>query len=207
MTETKDAPELVLASASPYRRRQLAQLGVRFSTVSADIDESALAGETAPGLARRLAREKAACIGKIHPDAWIVGSDQVAELDGRMLGKPGNEQANIKQLLEAAGKDVAFFTGLCLSRPSERFEALDVVRYDVRFRSLTTEQIRAYVKREHAFDCAGGFKVEGLGIALFESMRGDDPNALIGLPLIRLVTMLWTAGYDVLSQMRVERGT
>ncbi len=204
MFNAPNTPSVVLASSSPYRRRQMQQLGMPFSAVAPNIDESPHAGETAADLVRRLARDKAMCVAKAHTGTWVVGSDQAAELDGEIMGKPGDEKVNAEQLTKAAGREVSFFTGLCLCCPAQSLELLDVVRYAVRFRALSTAQIDAYVKREQAFDCAGGFKSEGLGIALFESMHGDDPNALIGLPLIRLTEMLSIAGYDVLSQTRIE---
>ncbi|MDX1529325.1 MAG: Maf family protein, partial [Gammaproteobacteria bacterium] len=132
-------------------------------------------------------------------DALVIGSDQLAVMNGQPLGKPGSRDANINQLLQASGQWVDFFTGLCLLNARSDGRQVEVVQYSVEFRRLSRPQIECYVDREQPFDCAGGFKAEGLGVALFRRMRGDDPSALIGLPLICLSRMLLNEGVDVLS--------
>ncbi len=189
--------KLILASSSPYRRQLLERLGLPFECISPEIDETPIEGEVPEQLAKRLAMEKAQCIAEQYPDAVVVGSDQVAWLEGRQLHKPGNAQTNIQQLMACSGKTATFFTGLALYQ-NKGIRQATVERYEARFRHLSRDQIEHYVEREQAFHCAGGFKMEGLGIALFEHLRGDDPNTLIGLPLIRLCAMLEEAGLQVL---------
>nr|VFJ94260.1 MAG: MAF protein [Candidatus Kentron sp. H]VFJ94835.1 MAG: MAF protein [Candidatus Kentron sp. H]VFK01917.1 MAG: MAF protein [Candidatus Kentron sp. H] len=193
-------PPIVLASTSVYRRELLARLRLDFETASPDIDESPLAGEAPEPLVRRLAQAKARAVAPRHPQALIIGSDQVAVLDGRILGKPGTVSANIRQLSDAAGRRVTFLTGLCLLNTGTDEVEVAVEPFAVVFRELTPEQIRHYVARERPLDCAGGFKSESLGIALFRRMEGEDPTALVGLPLIRLVEMLARQGVDVLKR-------
>ena len=191
-------PGLVLASTSPYRRALLERLGLPFTAVAPDVDESRHAGESAPGLVVRLAEAKARAVAPAHPGALIIGSDQVAVIEDRVLGKPGNRERAIEQLTLAAGKTVVFYTGLCLLNAATGRARILCEPFQVGFRRLSQAQIAGYVDRECPFDCAGGFKSEGLGIALFERLVGDDPNALIGLPLIRLVELLASEGVDVL---------
>ncbi len=191
--------KLVLASSSPYRRRLLQRLGIDFDCDPPDIDEQPLAGETAPKTVARLAEAKARAVASRAGDALVIGSDQLALMDGRPLGKPGSRDANIDQLMRASGRWVDFLTGLCLLNARSDACQLEVVEYSVEFRRLSRAQIECYVDREQPFDCAGGFKAEGLGVALFRRMRGDDPSALIGLPLICLSRMLLNEGVDVLS--------
>nr|VFK79875.1 MAG: MAF protein [Candidatus Kentron sp. SD] len=192
-------PRIVLASTSAYRRELLSRLGMPFETQSPATDEHPLPGESPEQLARRLSRAKAESIAPDYPDALIIGSDQVAVLDGDILGKPGNQATNIQQLSRASGKKVTFLAGLCLLNTRTRQADIDVVPFSVVFRALDPTRIENYVRREKAFDCAGGFKSEQLGIALFERMEGEDPTALVGLPLIRLVTMLQRQGVDPLA--------
>jgi 7-methyl-GTP pyrophosphatase len=189
---------LVLASTSPYRRELLARLGVSFVAEPPGVDEMPLSGEQPSTLVARLAEAKARAVAARHPDALVIGSDQVAVLDGRALGKPGTAAATERQLSSASGRIVEFLTGLCLADTRSGRVQVEVVPYRVRFRTLSGAEIEAYVAREKPFDCAGGFKAEGLGISLFESMEGADPTSLIGLPLIRLCVMLRRAGVDVL---------
>ncbi len=189
----------MLASSSPYRRRLLERLGVAFDCDPPDIDEQPLAGETPQKTVARLAEAKALAVASRAADALVIGSDQLAVMDGRPLGKPGGRDANINQLMQASGRWVDFFTGLCLLNPRSDARQVEVVQYSVEFRRLSRRQIECYVDREQPFDCAGGFKAEGLGVALFRRMRGEDPSALIGLPLICLSRMLLNEGVDVLS--------
>ncbi|WP_169719906.1 Maf family protein [Marinobacterium litorale] len=191
-------PALILASSSPFRRALLEKLGLTFLSESPDIDESQHADESAEQLVARLALEKARTVAGNHPNALVIGSDQVACIDGTVLGKPHTEPRAIEQLRAASGRQVRFSTGLCLYNSADNSYQLDVVPFDVHFRTLSDKQIRAYIQREQPLNCAGSFKSEGLGIALFEKLEGDDPNTLIGLPLIRLIAMLEKAGLDVL---------
>ena len=192
-------PPIVLASTSPYRRALLERLGLPFHTSAPLVDESRHPGESPTALVTRLARSKAQAVAGLYPRALIVGSDQVAVIEGDILGKPGDREQAIAQLTRASGKSVVFYTGLCLLNAATGRAWVICEPYEVRFRHLTDGQIAGYVERERPFDCAGSFKSEGLGIALFERLSGDDPNALIGLPLIRLVGMLQAEGLDVLS--------
>jgi len=189
---------LILASTSAFRRELLARLGLPFGTASPNVDEQALAGESADQLVLRLAETKAKAVAAQHPDALIIGSDQVASIDGSLLGKPGNRARAIQQLECASGRTALFHTGLCLLDPGSGRTQTHCEPFKVHFRTLTRSQIEAYLDREQPFGCAGSFKSEGLGIALFERLEGSDPNALIGLPLIRLIDMLAHEGVDVL---------
>ncbi|MBV1789892.1 Maf family nucleotide pyrophosphatase [Marinobacterium sp. D7] len=189
---------LVLASGSAYRRSLLDKLGIDYSCDSPDIDETRLPDESAETLVARLALEKAQAVASRHPDALIIGSDQVATLDAHILGKPLTHERAAEQLGLASGRTVRFLTGLCLfDAASEQFQ-LEVVPFDVEFRQLRRSQIENYLRREQPYDCAGSFKSEGLGIALFQRLIGEDPNALVGLPLICLIKMLERMGVDVL---------
>jgi septum formation protein len=192
-------PQIVLASTSPYRRGLLERLGLPFVTASPRVDESRQPEERAEALVRRLAEAKARAVATEHPQALVIGSDQVAAIGRAILGKPGDREAAIAQLTQAAGKTVVFYTGLSLlNAATGRIQTL-CEPFRVEFRHLTRAQIAGYVDRERPFDCAGSFKSEGLGIALFERLSGDDPNALIGLPLIRLIGLLHAEGVDVLA--------
>lgn len=187
------APRIVLASGSRYRRAQIAQLGLAVDAIAPDIDESDLPGESPAAAAARLAQAKAAHIAAHHPDALVIGSDQVADLHGQRLGKPGTASRAIAQLRACSGQTVQFHTALCVLAPGHApMQHLD--RTDVAFRTLQDDEIARYVAREQPLDCAGSFKVEGLGICLFEHVRSEDPSALIGLPLIALARILRTAG-------------
>lgn len=189
---------IVLASSSPYRRLILEKLGMAFIGCAGEVDETPVLGESPEVLATRLSIAKAAAVGKIYPDHLIIGSDQVAELDGEILGKPGGRDAAIAQLSRQSGRVARFYTGICvLSSGSGRYLTdLDVC--EVHFKSLGQRQIEHYVDADRPFDCAGSFKSEGLGIALFNKICGEDPNALIGLPLIKLVGLLEKFGVDIL---------
>ena len=188
---------LVLASTSPFRNALLQRLGLVFETLSPQVDEAALQGEPAETMVKRLSEAKARAGAKQYPNALIIGSDQVAVCDGDVLGKPGNHENARRQLARLAGHRVSFLTGLCLYDASTDTTRLDLVPYHVTFRDLTDQQIERYLRAEQPYNCAGSFKSEGLGISLFESMQGEDPNALIGLPLIRLVSWLNEAGIAV----------
>lgn len=186
---------LVLASTSAYRRSLLARLGLDFDAQGPGVDESPAPGEAPGMLARRLARAKAEAVAVLAPDAWVIGSDQVAELDGNGLGKPGGQDAAVAQLRAMSGRDVIFHTAVCLCRGDAAHEAID--RTLVRFRDLDRREIDRYVEVERPFDCAGSFKSEGLGIALFEAIESRDPTALVGLPLIATARLLREAGFAV----------
>jgi len=190
--------KIVLASTSPFRKQLLDKLDIEFITVSPDIDETVLPNETPEQLVARLSEAKAKILADQYPDALIIGSDQVAVVDGQILGKPLVHEKAFEQLKRASGKRVAFLTGLCVYNTKSKRSQVDVVPYYVVFRDLTDKQIDNYLQREQPYNCAGSFKSEGLGIALFERLEGEDPNTLIGLPLIRLVRMLESEGYPVL---------
>jgi septum formation protein len=190
---------IVLASTSPFRRELLARLGLPFVVDSPEVDESRRPDEPPQVLVLRLAEAKARAVAARHPGSLVIGSDQVACIDDEVLGKPGDRARAIAQLERASGRAVLFQTGLCLlNTASGRAQTL-VEPFQVHFRHLTRGQIEAYVDRERPFDCAGSFKSEGLGIALFERLEGEDPTALIGLPLIRLVALLESEGLDPLA--------
>lgn len=193
--EPADCPhKLVLASSSPFRRSLLERLGLGFETESPEIDETPGIGEAPEALVTRLAEAKARAVGSVHPHALVIGSDQVACIDQRILGKPGNRDNAIKQLRLASGRRVTFFTGLCLYNTGLDRHHIACEPYHVHFRELSLSQIENYVDRERPFGCAGSFRSEALGIALFERLEGEDPNALVGLPLIRLIGMLESEG-------------
>ena len=185
---------LVLGSTSPFRKTLLEKLGIPFSTDTPNIAEARLPGEAPDELVMRLAESKAREVAHRYPEALIIGSDQVACVDGEILGKPGNRENAIAQLTAAAGKAVAFHTGLCLYDAADDRAQVSVEPFTVHFRDLSVEQIERYVDREHPFNCAGSFKSEGFGITLFSALEGRDPNALVGLPLILLVEMLAKLG-------------
>ena len=191
---------LVLASSSPYRRDLLERLAVPFVTDSPDIDEARLPGEEACDLVKRLSVEKARVVSERHPKSLVIGSDQVVMMDHDILGKPGDFASNVDQLSRASGRRVEFYTGLCLANTQSGRMQTEVETFGVTFRALTISQIESYVHKEQPYNCAGGFKAEGLGVALFESMHGEDPTALVGLPLITLVQMLAIEGVDVLRR-------
>lgn len=185
---------LVLASTSAYRRELLARLRLPFDTRRPEVEETPLPGEAPTALVARLALAKAAAAAAREPDAWVIGSDQVAELDGSPLGKPGGRGRAIAQLAAMSGRAVAFRTAVAVVGPEGRqFTALDTTT--VRFRNLLQDEITRYVDAEQPFDCAGSFKAEGLGIALFEAIESRDPTALIGLPLIATAGLLREAGF------------
>lgn len=185
---------LVLASSSVYRRELLQRLQLPFTSCSPNIDERPLADETPQMLVQRLAVAKARALRAQFLQHLIIGSDQVAVLDGQILGKPGTAAAAIAQLTAASGRSVTFYTGLCLLDSASGTIQVDCVPFTVHFRTLSPEQISRYIEREQPLDCAGSFKSEGLGISLFRATEGEDATSLIGLPLIRLCDMLSQAG-------------
>jgi len=191
------SPRLILASSSAYRQALLRRLQLDFDAISPDIDERALADETAEETALRLAQAKAEVIAKTVGEALIIGSDQVATLDGLQMGKPGNHANALAQLQAMRGREVVFHTALCLldtrARASQRVQLSNVPTV-VSFRDLPDAELDAYLRIEQPYDCAGSAKNEGLGIALLASIRSEDPSALTGLPLITLVSMLRRAG-------------
>jgi len=193
-------PPLILASGSPFRRVLLEKLGIPFVAVTPDVDETGRPGEPPQSLVVRLAEAKARAVAQDYPDALIIGSDQVAYLDARVIGKPGNRERAIAQLTLASAREVVFYAGLCLLNTGIGRTQTCCEPFRVRFRPLSQRHIEAYVDRERPFGCAGSFKSEGLGIALFERLIGDDPNTLVGLPLIRLIAMLEAEGVDPLVQ-------
>lgn len=188
---------LVLASSSPYRRELLSRLRQPFEWAAPSINEARRKGESAENLVRRLAQEKALALAERFGEHLIIGSDQVAVLDGQVLGKPHDYRRAHAQLSAASGKSVTFLTGLALLDSRDGSCQVDCIPYTVHFRDLTAEQIERYLIAEEPYDCAGSFKAEGLGISLFRSTEGSDVNSLIGLPLIRLVEMLDTAGVQI----------
>ena len=190
---------LVLASTSPYRRELLGRLGLTFTTCSPEADETRHAGETPRELVLRLSEAKARAGAAQGDPALVIGSDQVAVLGDNVLGKPGTVERACAQLAQLSGQQVTFLTGLCLYNSAQQRVQLDLVPFKVVFRTLSNQQIENYVRREQPLNCAGSFKSEGLGVALFERMEGNDPTALIGLPLIRLVSMLEAEGLAVLG--------
>lgn len=197
MTRQSTALPLVLASTSPFRRSLLEKLGLPFNTCSPQVDETALLDESPASLVKRLAEAKARAVADSYPAALIIGSDQVACIDGEILGKPGNREKAIAQLSKAAGKTIRFYTGLCLFNSAKDTAQTLCEPYDVHFRQLSEAQIMRYVDREQPYNCAGSFKSEGYGITLFDRLDGADPNTLIGLPLIRLIQLLDHEGLDL----------
>jgi septum formation protein len=186
---------LVLASTSPYRKLLLQRLGLDFETARPEVDEASLPQESPAYQARRLAADKAQAVATRYRDAWVIGSDQVAQLHGEALGKPGSFERAADQLAAASGQEVRFHTAVCLYRHSDgrQLEFDDMTR--VRFRQLDAGEIERYLHAEQPYDCAGSFKAEGMGISLFESIDSRDPTALIGLPLIGLCQALRRIGY------------
>lgn len=191
-------PRLILGSSSLYRRELLQRLKLPFETANPAIDETPLQDEMPEATALRLAENKAHAIAAIYNDALIIAADQVAVMEGIQLGKPLNYTNAVKQLRLMRGKEVIFYTALCLLNSHTSRLQTSVVPYFVKFRELSDQQIEHYLSKEQPYHCAGSAKSEGLGIALIERMRGDDPNALIGLPLIALVDMLLAEGVEII---------
>lgn len=189
---------IVLGSTSRYRRELLERLRLPFNVSAPDVDESPTAGESPRDLALRLALAKAHAVAQRHPDAIVIGSDQVADLAGHPLGKPGEHTRAVEQLRQMRGQTVIFQTALAVVCLATGFEAVDLAAVRVVFRDLSDDEIEAYLQAEKPYDCAGSAKSEGLGIALLESIDNDDPTALVGLPLIRTARMLRAAGVQLL---------
>lgn len=183
-------PELILASTSPWRRMLLEKLGIPFECAAPNVDEHPLPGETARQLVLRLAQAKAQALASRYPNHLIIGSDQVCVLDGEITGKPHTEENACQQLKKASGNIVTFYTGLALYNSVNGQLQTECEPFDVHFRHLNEQEISHYVRKENPLHCAGSFKSEGLGIALFERLEGRDPNTLVGLPLIALCQML-----------------
>jgi septum formation protein len=193
------APELILASTSPYRRELLQRLRLPFEVQRPETDETPMPGEHPSDLAVRLALAKAGAVAAKFPGSVVIGSDQVADLDGLAVGKPGNHERACEQLRAMSGKSVVFQTAVAVVRLDRRFEAVRLASVHVRFRHLSEADIERYLRLETPYDCAGSAKCETLGIALMDSIESDDPTALIGLPLIRTCALLREAGLDVLA--------
>lgn len=195
---TNPSPQIVLASTSPFRRELLARLGMPFETAAPDTDESPLPGESPEATALRLSEAKAKAVACRFPDALIIGSDQVAVLDGEIYGKPGTHERAVEQLRTMRGRTVNFFTGLCLYNAATGRAHVRGIPTLVTFRQLTDTEIENYLRREKPYNCAGSAKSEGLGIAVIAAMEGTDPNALVGLPLIALCDLFREEGVGVL---------
>lgn len=197
-----DQRALILGSTSRYRRELLERLRVPFDVVSPDVDETPLAGEAPKELAARLALAKAQAVATLHPQAVVIGSDQVADLNGEPLGKPGTHERAVLQLQRMRGKTVVFQTAVSVVCLASQFEQTELAQIKVRFRDLSDIEIEAYLRAEEPYDCAGSAKSEGLGIALLDAIENDDPTALIGLPMIRTARLLRAAGIDLLGALK-----
>ena len=192
-------PRLILASTSRYRRELLSRLKLHFDVVSPDVDETPLAGEEPAALAQRLALAKARAVSATHRDAVVIGSDQVADLDGRPIGKPGTHARAVAQLRSMSGRSVVFQTAVAVVCSATGFAESTLAPVRVTFRELSNPEIERYLRAEQPYDCAGSAKSETLGIALLASIESDDPTALVGLPLIRTCALLRRAGIDPLA--------
>ncbi len=189
---------VILGSSSRYRKELLARLRIPFEVFAPEVDETPMAGESPKALALRLALAKAQAVAQQHPNAVVIGSDQVADLDGTPLGKPGNHRNAVVQLQKMRGKTVVFQTALSVVCLANGYERTELAAVSVKFRNLTDAEIEAYLLAEEPYDCAGSAKSEGLGIALLDAIDNDDPTALIGLPLIRTCQLLREAGVKLL---------
>ena len=190
--------KLILASSSPYRRELLERLKTPFEVIAPDVDETPRSGETPSAMVERLSIEKAQKIAGGRPGTLVIGSDQVAVYNGAVVGKPHSHDKAVEQLRSASGRAVTLFTGLALVNADTRRVQIEVIPYRVTFRVLSDAQIESYLRKEQPYSCAGSVRSEGLGIALLEKFEGDDPNTLIGLPLIRLVRMLENEGVKII---------
>jgi len=202
MSKIEADPPLILASTSPFRRELLARLGLEFEVTPPGVDETALSGEDAQGLALRLSKEKASAVAATINHGLVIGSDQVAVLGAEILGKPLDRADAIRQLTMASGREMHLYTGLTLVNAASGTVQQDVVAYRVMYRDLTPDQIEQYLDLDAPFGCCGSLRAESLGIALLRELSGPDPSALIGLPLISLVEMLDREGIDVLARNR-----
>jgi septum formation protein len=192
---------LILGSTSRYRRELMQRLRVPFDVVSPDVDETPLPNESPQALATRLALTKAKAVAALHPEAVVIGSDQVADLNGEPLGKPGTHERATIQLQRMRGQTVIFQTAVSVVCKANAFEQTELAQIKVRFRNLSNFEIEAYLRAEEPYDCAGSAKSEGLGIVLLDAIDNDDPTALIGLPMIRTSRLLRSAGIDLLGAM------
>ncbi len=191
--------KIVLASSSEYRKKLLLPLIPKLFCIAPNIDESINAGESAENYVSRLAVGKASEVARQQSNALIIGSDQCAVLKGKIVSKPDNHENAISQLTASSGKRITFYTGLCVLNTKTNKQHVSCETFKVTFRKLSQKQIVAYLDKDQPYDCAGSFKAEGLGITLFEKMQGDDPTTLIGLPLIKLTSMLQTEGFDPIT--------
>ena len=198
-TTTSKNPPLILASTSVYRRELLTRLRIPFEVISPKVDETPLAGESTLDLALRLAHAKAQAVATQFPDAWVIGSDQVADLCGAAMGKPGNFDRALAQLQLMRGQTVTFHTALCLMKGASQTTVC--IPTEVTFRKLSDDVLENYLHTEEPYDCAGSAKSEGLGISLLEAIKSDDPTALIGLPLIALTGLLRDAGFMIPAKL------
>lgn len=192
-------PRLILGSTSRYRRELLERLRLPFDCVSPQVDETPLPGEAPAALALRLALAKARAVSQLHPQAVVIGSDQVADVNGEPVGKPGTHERAVAQLRRMSGQTIVFQTAVAVVRGDTGFEAAELASVQVRFRPLDDAEIEHYLRLEQPYDCAGSAKCETLGIALLSAIESDDPTALIGLPLIRTCALLRSAGLDPLQ--------
>ena len=191
---TNLSPQIVLGSTSPFRKELLQRLNLEFITDSPDIDETPLTNELPDDYVQRLSLEKAKVVAAQHPNSLVIGSDQCSVLDEQIRGKPHTHENAIKQLSQSSGKRVSFLTGVCLYDSKDDTYQLEMVPFHVDFRDLSTREIESYLQAEKPYNCAGSFKSEGLGVTLFKRLDGEDPTALIGLPLIKLSEMLRNKG-------------
>ena len=191
-------PELILGSTSIYRRELLERLKIPFRVEAPDIDETPLGNETPQQLVERLSLEKARSVADKNPGSLVIGSDQVAVHNGKIVGKPHTHDRAMQQLREANGKEIMLYTGLSLVNADTGEAQTEVIPFQVVFRNLSEQQLESYLHKEQPYHCAGSVKSEGLGIALLERFQGEDPNTLIGLPLIRLIRMLENSGVNVI---------
>jgi septum formation protein len=198
MATMHKTPPLILGSTSPYRRELLARLQMPFEVLAPAVDETPLPGEAPAALAQRLALAKANAIAALRPEAVVIGADQVADLDGQAIGKPGSHARAVEQLRRLRGRQAVFQTAVAVVRANTGFEQVMLAAVTVLFRELTDAEIEHYLRTEQPYDCAGSAKCETLGIALLNAIHSDDPTALIGLPLIRTCQMLRAAGLDPL---------
>ncbi len=191
------APTLILASSSPYRSKLLERLRIPFEITGPDVDETPLAGELPEQLVQRLAVSKAQTVAQVRPGTLVIGADQVAVHDGTIVGKPRDHQQAVAQLHQASGNKITLITGLALVHADSGRIQNAVIPFSIVFRRLSGPQIESYLQKEQPYDCTGSVKAEGLGVTLLERFEGDDPSALIGLPLIRLVRMLENEGINL----------
>jgi septum formation protein len=196
---TRTQRPLILGSTSPYRRALLQRLQIPFEVAPPDVDETPQAGEAPAQLALRLALAKARAVAAVFPEAVVIGSDQVADLNGQPLGKPGSHERASAQLRQMSGQTVVFQTAVAVVCQQSGFEQSDLAVVKVRFRALSDDEIESYLRAEQPYDCAGSAKSEGLGIALLDAIESDDPTALVGLPLIRTCRMIAAAGIALLT--------